>query len=302
MFSLEELQGIRNQANQDYKARYSDVLEPGDEEMFLKPEEEGLLCKIVAETGLRFGDDFRPAIWPSVRWIAFTYFKRFFLRHSTMEYSPKNIMMACYYLAAKVDEFNISIDEFLVNLRSGTPQGNAETILTLEPELMLKLDYHLTVHSPFRSFEGFLIEMKARLQLGFDLEQIRDHSTRFFKRALIGDCLLLYSPSQITLAAVKYGLQQCEKEEIMKDYLAKIFEIDTWKSDPEDVKKMEGLAQRIDQIIEFVFEQAKPIDSEANGSLQDRMREWGTFSARIEQRRQAASGNPNSNELSDDDL
>lgn len=34
-----------------------------------------------------------------------------------MEYFPKNVMMACYYLAAKIDEFNISIDNFVNNLR-----------------------------------------------------------------------------------------------------------------------------------------------------------------------------------------
>lgn len=56
-------------------------------------------------------------LWPSVRWIAFAYFKRFYLHQSAMEYFPKSVMMACYYLAAKIDEFNISIDNFVNNLR-----------------------------------------------------------------------------------------------------------------------------------------------------------------------------------------
>ena len=53
----------------------------------------------------------------------------------------------------------------------------------------------------------------------------------------------------------------------MKDYLAKLFEIDTWKSDPENVKKMEMLNQRLNQIIKLVFEQAKPIDPQDNAIL-----------------------------------
>jgi cyclin H len=64
-----------------------------------------------------FSDDFKPEMWPSVRWTAFAYFKRFYLKESIMEYSPKNVMIASYYLAAKVDEFNISIDNFIDNLR-----------------------------------------------------------------------------------------------------------------------------------------------------------------------------------------
>ena len=36
-----------------------------------------------------FGDSFRPSLWPSVRWTAFVYFKRFFLCQSAMEFSPK---------------------------------------------------------------------------------------------------------------------------------------------------------------------------------------------------------------------
>lgn len=46
---------------------------------------------------------------------------------------------------------------------------------------MFKLDYQLTVHCPFRPFEGHLIEMKTHGNLGFDLEGIREHSDAFFK-------------------------------------------------------------------------------------------------------------------------
>lgn len=55
MFStLEEIQEIRRQANLAYRQRYANILVHGDENVFLTPEEEEMLCKIVAETGLRF--------------------------------------------------------------------------------------------------------------------------------------------------------------------------------------------------------------------------------------------------------
>lgn len=108
----------RGEANEAYKAKLRPFLDkPEDEQLLLTPADELTLCKIVSETGIRFGDEFQPKMWPSVRWTAFAYFKRFYLRHSAMEYSPKNIMMASYYLATKVDEFNISIHDFIANLR-----------------------------------------------------------------------------------------------------------------------------------------------------------------------------------------
>ncbi|VDD86596.1 unnamed protein product [Enterobius vermicularis] len=199
---------LRRQANERFRMKYESVLEPGEEDVFLTPQEESTLRSIVTETGVRFAEDFKPAMWHSVLWTAFAYFKRFYLKHSIMEYSPKSVMMGCFYLAAKVDEFNLSIDEFVSNLRSGTPKSNAETILSMEPEIMLKLNYHLTVHCPFRPFEGHLLEMKTRSLLGFDLEQVRPHASDFFKKALFGDAMLLYPPSQIALAALKYALQK----------------------------------------------------------------------------------------------
>uniref|UniRef100_A0A915DUY0 Uncharacterized protein n=1 Tax=Ditylenchus dipsaci TaxID=166011 RepID=A0A915DUY0_9BILA len=75
----EQIDSLRAEANDSYKNKYRPFLEsPDEEEHFLTPTEEALLCEIVTQTGIRFGDDFRPAIWPSVRWTAFAYFKRFY--------------------------------------------------------------------------------------------------------------------------------------------------------------------------------------------------------------------------------
>lgn len=69
--------------------------------------------------------------------------------------------------------------------RSGKAESNAETVLSFEPQIMLKMNYQLTVHSPFRPFEGHLLEMKTRSLLGFDLEQVRVHADDFFRVSLL---------------------------------------------------------------------------------------------------------------------
>lgn len=279
---------LRKQANERFRLKYELILEPGEEDVFLTPQEESTLRSIVTETGIRFAEDFTPAMWHSVRWTAFAYFKRFYLKHSIMEYSPKSVMMGCFYLAAKVDEFNLSIDEFVSNLRSGTPKSNAETILSMEPEIMLKLNYHLTVHCPFRPFEGHLLEMKTRSLLGFDLEQVRPHVSDFFKKALFGDAMLLYSPSQIALAALKYALQKLEKEDnLIKDqFLYKLLEVDTWKPNNTDITLCEKLVTRLDEIIKCVVDSAVPVTKEDSAALQKRMQRWITSCPDLDRRLQ----------------
>uniref|UniRef100_A0A2K6VWJ6 Cyclin-like domain-containing protein n=1 Tax=Onchocerca volvulus TaxID=6282 RepID=A0A2K6VWJ6_ONCVO len=305
--SQQDLLDLRKTANEKFRAKYATVVNADQEDIFLTPEEEALLRKIITETGIRFADDFRPAMWPSTRWTAFAYFKRFFLYHSTMEYSPKSVMMSCFYLAAKVDEFNISIDEFVKNLKSGTAKSNCETILSFEPQIMLKLRYQLTIHSPFRPFEGHLIEMKTLSLLGFDLEQVRPHANDFFKKALFGDAMLLYPPSQIALAALKYALQVLDKaDDLLKDqFLNKMLGIDTWKPQSDDVLLCEKLIARLDEIIQCVLDGCKPIAPETNEALQNHMKRWVNTFPELEQKLSALNSNlqlENSNSgFSDDD-
>ncbi|VBB33175.1 unnamed protein product [Acanthocheilonema viteae] len=294
--SQQDLLDLRKAANEKFRAKYGTVIDDDQKDIFLTPEEETLLRSIVTETGVRFADNFSPAMWQSTRWIAFAYFKRFFLYHSTMEYSPKSVMMSCFYLATKVDEFNISIDEFTRNLKS-----NCETILSFEPQIMLKLRYQLTVHTPFRSFEGHLIEMKTRSLLGFDLEQVRPHANDFFKKSLFSDVMLLYPPSQIALAALKYALQMLDKaDDLLKDqFLNKMLEIDTWRAQSDDVLVCEKLVTRLDEIIQYVLDGCKPIVPEANEALQSRMERWVNIFPELERRLSLQLGTSNSD--ADDD-
>ncbi|KAK6111998.1 Cyclin N-terminal domain family protein [Brugia pahangi] len=306
--SQQDLLDLRKAANEKFRAKYGTVIDADQKDIFLTPEEEALLRNIVTETGIRFADDFRPTMWPSTRWTAFAYFKRFFLYHSTMEYSPKSVMMSCFYLAAKVDEFNISIDEFTKNLKSGNAKSNSETILSFEPQIMLKLHYQLTIHSPFRPFEGHLIEMKTRSLLGFDLEQVRPHANDFFRKALFGDVMLLYPPSQIALAALKHALQMLDKaDDLLKDqFLNKMLEIDTWKPQSDNVLICEKLIARLDEIIQCVLDGCKPIAPETNEALQSHMERWVNTFPELERRLSVLNAslqeNSNSNTaLSDDD-
>uniref|UniRef100_A0A1I7SMJ2 Cyclin-H n=1 Tax=Bursaphelenchus xylophilus TaxID=6326 RepID=A0A1I7SMJ2_BURXY len=266
----DEISNLRQEANAAYKNKLRPFLQNSeDEERLLNVDDENKLLKIVQETGVRFGDEFVPKMWPAVRWTAFAYFKRFYLRHSAMEYSPKNIMMASYYLATKVDEFNISVHDFISNLQSGTPEQNAESILIWEPIIMFKLDYHLTIHCPFRPFEGHLMEMKTHGMLGFDLEGIREHSDLFFKQCLLSDVMLLYTPTHIALAALMYGLNKMGKmKDIFRDYVHRLCQVDTWNPNVENAMLADKLMTKVDDIISLVELQTRPMPIEERQTLQ----------------------------------
>lgn len=66
----------------------------------------------------------------------------------------------CVYLSCKVEEFNVSISQFVANIKGD--RGKAmDIILSNELLLMQELNYYLTIHNPFRPIEGFLIDIKV---------------------------------------------------------------------------------------------------------------------------------------------
>jgi len=64
------------------------------------------------------------------------------------------------FVACKVEEFNVSINQFVNNIKG---DRNKATDIVLSNELLLigQLNYYLTIHNPFRPIEGFLIDIKV---------------------------------------------------------------------------------------------------------------------------------------------
>lgn len=79
-----------------------------------------------------------------------------------------------------------------------------DIILSNELLLMQELDYHLTIHNPFRPVEGFLIDIKTRSQMA-NPDRLRKGIDEFLDVAFLTDACLLYAPSQIALAAVLHA-------------------------------------------------------------------------------------------------
>ena len=69
--------------------------------------------------------------------------------------------MTAAYLACKVEEFNVSIEQFISNIQGNKERAN-DVILNTELLLMQELNFHLSVHNPYRAVEGYLVDVKTR--------------------------------------------------------------------------------------------------------------------------------------------
>lgn len=208
--SEEELNKLRENANfkhiQTYGRQFS---EANRYEVFLTPEEEKLMVRKY-ELHLRdFCKRFQPPMPRCVVGTAFHYFKRFYINNSVMNYHPKEIMVTCVFLACKVEEFNVSMMQFLANIK-GDRDKASDIILNNELLLMQQLNFHLSIHNPFRPVEGLFIDIKTRCTLN-DPERLRPGTEHFLERSLLTDAVLLYSPSQVALAAILHAASKLQE-------------------------------------------------------------------------------------------
>ncbi|KAL3885288.1 hypothetical protein ACJMK2_025371 [Sinanodonta woodiana] len=197
-----ELAELRKEANQRFRQEHgSDMMVEKQAKYFLTAAEEKLLIRHFEFILREFCVRFLPPMPKYVLGTALSYFKRFYVHNSVMDYHPRDIMLTSVYLASKVEEFNVNISQFVGNLK-GDREKFASIILGFELLLMDKLHYHLTVHNPFRPLEGFLIDLKTKFKGVDDVEKLRKGAEEFLDKSLSTDACLLFSPSQLALAAV----------------------------------------------------------------------------------------------------
>ena len=97
------------------------------------------------------------------------YFKRFFLERSLMEEEPKSLMLAALYLAGKVEEERIDVDDLVQHSKS----LDREVLHALELRLLQAVRFQLVTFSPFRALAGFLQDVQAATGRGTDADVVK---------------------------------------------------------------------------------------------------------------------------------
>ncbi|PRT55400.1 Cyclin CCL1 [Wickerhamiella sorbophila] len=135
-----------------------------------------------------------------VRATAISFFRKFYMRYSVMEYHPKLILPTCVFFAAKAENAFMSITTFCDSLAKTEPSQ----ILDLEFLLFKTLEFTATVHNGLRPLHGFFLDMQTVLDT-FDrteLCSIHDKAKSLIVDSFVSDVCFLYTPTQIALAAL----------------------------------------------------------------------------------------------------
>uniref|UniRef100_A0AC35TJN1 CYCLIN domain-containing protein n=1 Tax=Rhabditophanes sp. KR3021 TaxID=114890 RepID=A0AC35TJN1_9BILA len=271
---------IRQDITDKYYAVFRPHLDHHHMMKALSVDEQKDYIRMVGHFGSLFAEKFTPKMWLSVKWTAYTYYRRFYLNRMIFDYHPKEVLLTCFYLASKVDEFNVSIEDFVRNIQGGTDEDNRAIIIGMEPKVMVGLNFELAVHCPFRALEGHLLEMKKELLLGFDIDALRPFANDFFHKCLYGDASLLYPPSQISLAAIKFALYQLgnsdleKNDEILNEFLMKFLSVDEWSSEPGKMLVYNKLAERVKEIYDYVMAIYDAHDTETFDAIVVIIQDW----------------------------
>jgi cyclin H len=211
-------------------------------ESALSLEEECTLRRHHERRILRFTQriDFPPKVAAS----AISYFKRFFLDRSVLDYNPAIIALSSLYASFKVEEVIISADDLVARadvILNGVDEKNiaateslcgtamrvtAEALLTTELSFLHLLDFHLICYHPYRSLTVLYERIAAdkslpHLYSGKDegtaardslLEELFSHAHRTVtRRTLLTDVQFTHSPAAIAIAAVISAAHELQK-------------------------------------------------------------------------------------------
>ncbi|XP_037085347.1 cyclin-H-like isoform X2 [Pollicipes pollicipes] len=179
-------------------------------EFFLSAQEEKIVTQYYEYHLRDFCKVFQPPMPKAVLGTASHYFKRFYMHSSVMDFHPKGILVTCVYLSCKVEEFNVSIGQFVANVK-GDKDKATDIILNNELTVMHAVNYHLTVHNPFRPVEGLLIDIKTRCSSLQSPDRLRAGIDEFLEAVLFTDAVLLFAPAQIALAAILYAVSRVQE-------------------------------------------------------------------------------------------
>ncbi|CAD5114679.1 DgyrCDS3725 [Dimorphilus gyrociliatus] len=208
--SIDEVRNLRNEANSEFINKIG-IKQLSEEEAryLLTPHQEYKLSLAYEYEIKKFCMSFPTPLPSFVIATSMIYFKRFFLHNSIMEYNPEDIMITCIFLACKVEEYYVSIQNFSSYCKLMPKEACEKIVRDNELLVMLKLHYHLTIYKPYKAVDGFLLDIRTRCKdVKFNFERVQKIALEFIDRSLHTDVFLLYSPSQIALAAVLHSVHR----------------------------------------------------------------------------------------------
>ncbi|CAG8811562.1 1827_t:CDS:2, partial [Racocetra persica] len=257
---LEE--SILQKQTSDASSAYSDQTESvsSSEIEYLTLEDELALCNFYETRIPLMANHFPKEVIENkftdkVKATAITFAKRFYLRNTVMDYHPKEIIVTCLFLAAKVEHSFVAIEEF-----TKVFEFPKETIFELELVVSQSLRYEYAVHHPYLASFGLFLDMQNFIKDIPKIKLLYEKSLEFVNKSLFTDCMFIYQPSQIALATLRMAAKQ-DNYDLEKIYLQFKFKSDPKEKVIELYKILDEIEDTINSHVNVIVEQAKEIDA-----------------------------------------
>ncbi|KIM48059.1 hypothetical protein M413DRAFT_16098 [Hebeloma cylindrosporum] len=168
---------------------------------FLNADEEVLLVKLYITKITQLCGLFR---FPEeVEATAITFLKRFYLKNTVMDWHPKNVMftiarLTALFLATKTTNNPISLEIYTKHIPNTAPND----VLDLEFLVAQSLGFEFAVWLSHRALWGIWLDIQNLPDLTEKLQpELYDTALNHIRASRLTDAELIYTPSQIALAA-----------------------------------------------------------------------------------------------------
>ncbi|KAL9655070.1 hypothetical protein ABK040_008852 [Willaertia magna] len=196
-------------------------------EDLLTPEEEFLIIQKFSNLLLELCNRLLFPI--HVKSTALSYLKRFYLKHSLMEYDIRNMMLTCIFLATKTEERYISLSQFIdkVNEITDAKESNLNNEMIYKYELILLqgLDFELMVYHPFRSLYAYVHDLHEIVDKNIVDELFENCKKLISELIKFTDVIFIYSPSIIAISCLYMVNQDITKKFISNKFKNQLDEI-----------------------------------------------------------------------------
>lgn len=125
-----------------------------------------------------------------------TLFHRFYLHTSVMQYHPKLIMLACFWICGKAEDHWIKLDQLADRTKTA-----AADIAQYELTVLNQCKFHLRIYHPVRPLHGLCTILSQQYNHSIN-DTAKQRALQLIDYSYYNDTIFLYAPAQIALAAL----------------------------------------------------------------------------------------------------
>ncbi|OQS04713.1 cyclin-H, partial [Thraustotheca clavata] len=184
-----------------------------------------------------------------VKSAAVVLFKRFYLSNSVMEFHPKFIAPTVIYVAGKVEEQYISVDNISEQLQVDVTHVVAHEMVVLEG-----VRFQLIMYHPFRALTGFIDDIRVfyksrSVDLNIPmLQSLHATTTTCINDLILTNAPLLYPPACLALAGLDITIESNPTEFSTLNLMDYLIKGKRGQQNPSDVSQLSTILNHIKQL------------------------------------------------------